>query len=52
MINTHHQILSGLSNQGIWNKLGKWHVWGTWGLHVGFWWGKPKEGNHLEDLRV
>lgn len=21
-------------------------------MHVGFWWGNPKEGNHLEDLRV
>jgi hypothetical protein len=32
--------------------MGKWHVWGTWELHVGFWWGNPKEGNHFEDLRV
>jgi hypothetical protein len=32
--------------------MGKCHVKGTREVRVEFWWGNPKEGNHLEDLRV
>jgi hypothetical protein len=29
-----------------------WHVWGRRGVHTGFWWGDPKEGDHLGDPGV
>jgi hypothetical protein len=29
-----------------------WHVWGTAEVHTVFWWGDPREGDHLKDLRV
>jgi len=25
------------------------HVWGIEEVHTGFWWGNPKETDHLED---
>jgi hypothetical protein len=27
-----------------------WHAWGTGEVYAGFWWGIPREGDHLEDL--
>jgi hypothetical protein len=24
-----------------------WHVWGRREVHTGFWWGDPREGDHL-----
>jgi hypothetical protein len=29
-----------------------WHVWGKGVVHTGFWWGDPKEVDHLQELRV
>ena len=29
-----------------------WHVWGTDVVRTGFWWGNPREGDHLEDRRI
>jgi hypothetical protein len=29
-----------------------WYVWGRREVHTGFWWGKPREENHLEDLGI
>jgi hypothetical protein len=29
-----------------------WHVWETGKVYTGYWWGKLKERNHLEDLGV
>jgi hypothetical protein len=29
-----------------------WHVRGKGDVHVGFWWGNPREREHLEDLRL
>jgi hypothetical protein len=29
-----------------------WHVWGTEELRTGFWWGKMRKKEHLEDLSV
>ena len=26
------------------------HEWGTGEVHIGFWWGDPRESDHLEDL--
>jgi hypothetical protein len=26
-----------------------WHVWGRREVHTGFWWGDPREGDHLGD---
>jgi hypothetical protein len=27
-----------------------WYVWETGEVHIGFWWGGLREGDHLEDL--
>jgi hypothetical protein len=29
-----------------------WHVWGRREVHIGFWWGDPREGDHLGDPGV
>jgi hypothetical protein len=29
-----------------------WHVWGRREAHTGFWWGDPREGDHLGDPGV
>jgi len=29
-----------------------WQVWEPDEVHTGFWWGDPRERNHLEDLGV
>jgi hypothetical protein len=29
-----------------------WHVWGRREVHTGFWWGHPREGDHLGDPGV
>jgi hypothetical protein len=29
-----------------------WHVWGRREVHSGFWWGDPREGDHLVDPGV
>jgi hypothetical protein len=29
-----------------------WHVWAAEKLHPGFWWGDPREGEHLQDLGI
>jgi hypothetical protein len=29
-----------------------WHVWGRREVHTGFWWGDPREGDHLGDPGV
>jgi hypothetical protein len=29
-----------------------WHVWGRREVHTGFWWGDPREGDHLGDSGV
>jgi hypothetical protein len=29
-----------------------WHVRETGKMHTGFWWGDPRERDHLEDLVV
>jgi hypothetical protein len=29
-----------------------WHVWKTGEVHTGFWWGKLRTRDHLEDLGV
>jgi hypothetical protein len=29
-----------------------WHVWGRREIRTGFWWGNPKEGDHLESLGI
>jgi hypothetical protein len=29
-----------------------WHVWGRREVHTGFWWGDPREGDHLADPGV
>jgi hypothetical protein len=29
-----------------------WHVWGRREVHPGFWWGDPREGDHLGDPDV
>jgi hypothetical protein len=29
-----------------------WLVWETGEMHKGFWWGDPRERDHLEDLGV
>ena len=29
-----------------------WHVWGKGVIHRGFWWGDPKEVEHLQDLSL
>jgi hypothetical protein len=29
-----------------------WHVWGTGEVHTLFWWGDPRERDHLKDLAV
>ena len=26
-----------------------WHVWGRGEVRTGFWWGDPRERDHLED---
>jgi hypothetical protein len=29
-----------------------WHVWRRGQIHTGFWWGNPREREHVEDLGV
>ena len=29
-----------------------WYVWTRGEMHIGFWWGDPKEEDDLEDLGV
>jgi len=29
-----------------------WHIRGTGKVQTGFWWGDPREGDHLEDLSI
>jgi hypothetical protein len=29
-----------------------WHVWAIEEVHTGFWWGNPRERDHLKDLGV
>jgi hypothetical protein len=29
-----------------------WHVWGKGVVRAGFWWGDPKEVDHLQDLSL
>jgi hypothetical protein len=29
-----------------------WHIWGTGEVDTGFWWGDPREGDHMENLNV
>jgi hypothetical protein len=29
-----------------------WHLWGRREVHTGFWWGDPREGDHLGDPGV
>ena len=31
---------------------GTWHVWGTENVHTRFWWGDPRERDHLEEPGV
>jgi hypothetical protein len=28
------------------------HVWGRGEVHAGFWWGDPREGDHLGDPAI
>jgi len=28
------------------------YIWGRGEMHTGFWWGRLKEGDHLEDLGI
>jgi hypothetical protein len=48
IICTHPQILSGRSRHGEQGGQGMWHAWERRGKCTGFWWGSPKEGDHLE----
>ena len=41
----------GLSNQEGWDVLGMLYVWRR-EMHAGFWWGKQKEEDSLEDIIV
>jgi len=29
-----------------------WHVWDARYVHIGYWWGGLRKGNHLKDLNV
>jgi hypothetical protein len=29
-----------------------WPIWGTVEIHTGFWWGKWRERDHLQDMRI
>jgi hypothetical protein len=29
-----------------------WHVWKTAEMPIGFWWGNPRERDHLKDLGI
>ena len=31
---------------------GMWQVWEIGEVHTGFWWGDPRERDHVEDLGV
>jgi hypothetical protein len=50
MVYTHHPILFGSSKQNKWEGWSMWHAWGTGEVHAGFWWGIPRERDHLKDL--
>jgi len=41
-----------LSNQGVRDGQGMWHVWGTGKAHTGFWWGKLKVGFALKNIGI
>jgi len=50
MVCTPHRILFGSSNQDEWEGRDMWHAWGTGKVYAGFWWGIPRERDHLEDV--
>jgi hypothetical protein len=45
---TPHNIIWVIKSRGI--RPGIWHTWVTGKLHTGFWWRKPRERAHLENL--
>jgi len=45
--------LAGKVAGGRWQAAGgRWQVWETREVHTGFWWGDPRERDHLRDLGV
>jgi len=52
MICTSCPILFGWSNREEWDGRGMYHVWGRGEAYTGFWWGKPRKRDHLEDPSV
>jgi hypothetical protein len=49
IICTHPQISLGRLNQGEEGGRCMWHAWERRGKCTSFWWGNPKERDHLED---